>query len=914
MKKLKINFINIKNRFLDSFKANKFKTILETLIIVVYFAFALLLPSTSYTRFHLIPFFTVGVMVVLILIWLVAYGKLYLDFPTAMMFLFLVFNIFSWAINGFRYFNQTIVILPIMFLFLYQYLKNTKTVKIFAYLTFLGYLSFAIVFSLYYGRGLVDFILGKTGGEVRLGDAFGNVNGIGGFFAIGFAFSLYYAVIKKRYYNLIFSVLLLFLSATTGSKTAILLVIVSLIATVIVKFGLKKWYITISIIAGFFVILAVVLNIPAFSFLQERIMKMFKVLIGTSGSQTDGSTVSRLNMAIEGLYGFFQKPIFGWGHNGFNKAITSYNSYAHNNYVEILSDYGLVGLLTFESFIFVPMFQYFTRRKLIEGERQGEAKNLTSLMAIFSLFIFFVQFTGVESISKEYYVLLSFLAVISTDYYEKRCKNTVYIPQMTRNLFSKINFLGISETQIDETERQITSIKDLFASFKKVFSNGKAYFWQTMNSIWDKENKVLVLAKRTKTEKKDKKKVLESAIPIVRMNKKSKVLNSAFIVFLSLQGTLAFSFSFYNSKSQLLNSAIEIANKQQIANLDPYVSFVDIKVREGYPAALLKQNATKEDFPTLNPYLQFDARSFRYNDQSFNLKGVTAKDLNSVGATLKSIDLPIVFKEYNLEPLNGADYATMITSRTASSLLGKGATNFSSLIGKTFVDEQSNTYSVNNIIYNDDIVIPASSNTNSYKTELTKLSNHLTSLHNDYILYITAPSNYVSTYKYSFAYFPSGTELIDFIDKTYENYGIDAKLEDVLEFFVLDENGQYNISENYSNINAVYITYGRDTSQIYQILLTIISVILYIITFAITFDISKKYKENKFLYIAFATSLFVGFLPLILIRVLSVQLQIHVLANNAAFIYLLATIATLTIMLLVQNIIERIKSKKNKQD
>lgn len=910
----KSKFIEQKNRFLAYFFKNKFKAILEILIIVVYFAFALLLPTTSYTRFHLIPFFAAGLMIVLMLMWLILYGKIYLDFPTIMMFLFLIFNVFSWMINGFNYFNQTVVILPILFLFIYQYLKNTKNIKLFSYLTFLGYLFFAIVFSVFYARELIDFVLGKVGDTARLGEAFGNVNGIGGFFAIGFAFSLYYGIIAKRYHNLVFSALLLFLSATTGSKTAIMLVVVSLVVVMIVKFGLKKWYITISIIVAFLVLVVIVLSIPQFSFLKDRIVKMFQVLIGTSGSQVDGSTASRLTMVSEGLFGFLQRPIFGWGHNGFNKHITYYGTYSHNNYIELLSDYGLVGFLTFESIIFVPLFKYFTRKPPIDRENEGEGKRLVSLMVILGIFVFFAQFVGVGSVSKEHYILFAFLSVISTDYYEKKRKNAVYIPLATRNLFSKIKFLEIREAPLSGFEARITSLRNSRDVLKDKFVNAKVYFLQTMKLIGNKDNKILVVHRKEKEKKIKTSNPSTIVVPIKKMNKKDKVLNSAFVIFLSIQGSLAFSFSFYNDKAQLLNNAIEIANREQIKNSDPFVSFKDIKKNNTYLDALSKQKQEKEDYQTLNPYIQFDKQSFSYNMQSFYLTGVTVADLNPSGVLLKGIDLPIIFKEYDLTPLNGADYAVMITSKTALSLLDAGATDFESLKGQTFVDQNSKTYSINNIIYNDEVAVVDSITTNIYNAETTGLSDHLTKLNGDYILYITKPNELVSSFEHCFAYFPIGTELIEYIDKTYENYGVRANIEDVLQFYTLNEEGEYFLNENYSNINIVYVVYGQNANQIYQILLTIISIILYVISFVITFDLAKKSRDNKFLYLAFGISFVISFLPLILIRLLSADFQIRVLASNAAFIYLAITTAMLFILLLVQNIIHRVKNKKNKED
>lgn len=904
MNKIKTYFINNKN---------KSKMTLDILIILIYFTFSLLLPTLSYTqKYHLIPFAVAGVMVVLMLLWIIFYGKIYLDYPTIAMILFLFFNVFSSLVNGFRDFNRTAVVLPILFIFIYQYVKNTKTIKLFAHITFIGYLFFAVVFSIFYSRELIEFVLGNTGSQARLGEAFGNVNGIGNFFAIGFAFSLYYAIIKKKYYNLVFSLLFLFLSTTTVSKTAILLVVVSLIIVLIVKFGLKKWYITVSIITGFIILGAIVLNIPAFSFLQYRILKMFEVFLGTSGSKADGSTVVRLNMVYEGVYGFFQKPIFGWGHEGFRSEISSYGKYSHNNYIDLLSNYGLAGFLTFESIIFVPLFKYFSRKKIIENANNPEAKNLISLMMIFSVFIFFVQFTGVQSVSKVDYVLLALISVISTECFQKKNKTAVYIPLTTRHLFKKVEFLKIEEPETNELELQIVSIKNLFNVLKeKVFFN-KTYFLATTSSIKNPNNKILLFREKSNKMESRKKDIYESKTANKQINKRDKFLNSAFIVFLSVQGTLAFSFSFYNSKPHLLNSAIEIANKQQIKNKDPYVSFSDIGAPDTYSRSLLRQGAEKEEFKTLNPYIKLDTREFSYGEKSFNFAGITVQDLNSNGTVLKGIDLPVVFQNHSLEPLNGADYALMITSTTAQSLLSEEATNISSLIGKTFSDSDAYIYSINNIIYNENVSNSQNDDIDIYNNKAVALSTHLSELNGDYIVYITAPMETLSAFKYSFAYYPEGYELLDYINNNYENYGANKNNESLLEFFVLSENEGYAISENYSIINAVYATYSDDSTQIYQILLTIISVVLYALNFAIIFDISRKQKKNNFLFIALIISLLLSFIPLVFVHAFSNSLQIHVLANKLTFVYIIVCFSSLLLFLLIKKAIQIIKIRKRR--
>ncbi len=63
------------------------------------------------------------------------------------------------------------------------------------------------------------------------------------------------------------------------------------------------------------------------------------------------SISDRYLMAVEGLRLWSEKPLFGWGVTGY-KYKSGFDVYSHSNYIEILSNHGLVGLLIYYSFHF----------------------------------------------------------------------------------------------------------------------------------------------------------------------------------------------------------------------------------------------------------------------------------------------------------------------------------------------------------------------------------------------------------------------------------------------------------------------------------------------------------------------------------------------------------------------------------
>ena len=66
-------------------------------------------------------------------------------------------------------------------------------------------------------------------------------------------------------------------------------------------------------------------------------------------NEISSSELHRYALAQDGLRMFYEKPIFGWGGDGFRYFNNIDRSYSHMNFIELLVNYGIVGFMLFYS-------------------------------------------------------------------------------------------------------------------------------------------------------------------------------------------------------------------------------------------------------------------------------------------------------------------------------------------------------------------------------------------------------------------------------------------------------------------------------------------------------------------------------------------------------------------------------------
>ena len=182
----------------------------------------------------------------------------------------------------------------------------------------------------------------------------GSANLIGLYCSI--AFSLCYFLKKtsngKRnaFYNTleIFNCIFVVLSA---SRKAILFLILPILFYLISKNKnpIKLFFSIIIVLFFVFIIYELLMNIEfLYQFVGHRIESMIS---GFSGGKTDSSTSTRMILIEDGIKWFKQKPWVGYGPAVYRvlHADAYYGNllYAHNNYIELLVDLGLIGTVLY---------------------------------------------------------------------------------------------------------------------------------------------------------------------------------------------------------------------------------------------------------------------------------------------------------------------------------------------------------------------------------------------------------------------------------------------------------------------------------------------------------------------------------------------------------------------------------------
>ena len=151
-------------------------------------------------------------------------------------------------------------------------------------------------------------------------------------------------------------------------------------------------------ISLFFVLLAVIIMLYAcfeipqlYNIIGNRLEGMFGVLKGTG--QKEASARIRAEMIEKAMEMFKEKPLLGWGIDGFERYGGFQGAYSHNNYTETLVSFGLVGFVLIYSvrtFLTISQFIMIRRKKHSEIASQH--------IIVFALMIvsFIIEFAAIS--------------------------------------------------------------------------------------------------------------------------------------------------------------------------------------------------------------------------------------------------------------------------------------------------------------------------------------------------------------------------------------------------------------------------------------------------------------------------------------------------------------------------------------
>lgn len=195
----------------------------------------------------------------------------------------------------------------------------------------------------------------------RLGvDVMGNANTFSTFLMVAAVFASWILIFKKplsaKIFNGLSLVFILFMMAVSGGRKTIIAVFLCSSYFFITRDRnnyLKSILNILKVVAVGLLLYTAVMKIPMlYETVGFRFEQLFSVAKG--GTSDVGSDETRLKMIEIGFDAWLKNPIFGYGLDTFkyyNLKVTNHFYYAHNNYIELLYDLGIVGFLLYYGFV-----------------------------------------------------------------------------------------------------------------------------------------------------------------------------------------------------------------------------------------------------------------------------------------------------------------------------------------------------------------------------------------------------------------------------------------------------------------------------------------------------------------------------------------------------------------------------------
>lgn len=282
--------------------------------------------------------------------------------------IFLLWNSMFILLSGLSFFwssypEQTLIDTRIMFeiavisnlliAFIDKENKLESTYKIFVIA------GFALIIRLIYEVPIENWFDGR----LRTEDL--NSNEIGLFTTISAIFAFYFAAVKKKKFSYILLLIFSFVVFLTGSRKAFFMLILGIALLYYFSQGRKISKKLSSIIIGIIIVFLgyfTVMNIPYFYQIIGIRIESLLSLVSDNVLDVDNSVATRRNMIEVGLHLFKYKPILGYGLGSYS-VISGFDTYSHNNYIELLVGLGVIGTTIYYSMIFYILFKLYKKRE-----------------------------------------------------------------------------------------------------------------------------------------------------------------------------------------------------------------------------------------------------------------------------------------------------------------------------------------------------------------------------------------------------------------------------------------------------------------------------------------------------------------------------------------------------------------------
>ena len=338
-----------------------------------------------------------------------------IKFKRNMLFVFMAafafFCIFSavWSLDVGNSIQQCITITEILICIFVFYVCFQNDGGVWRLLNAVKWAGFLVVIYAFLIYGIDGMRAAISAGE-RLGTEFANINSIGMVAGISVIITAYEQLFKKiNLIAILFGLLNIVVIAATGSRKALIVLVLGVILLILFRFAGKNILSTLLrfAIIGIILVFAlrIILSLDIFSGVMERFEGFFALFTGEG--KVDASTDQRADFIAIGLNRFFESPILGWGMGSSGEILLSIigrSTYLHNNYIEIMCGGGIVGLLMYYS-MYAYCIYFLLKSKLHDP--------LSKLVIVLIIINLILDFAAVSYTSKSTYIyfLIFFLQI-----------------------------------------------------------------------------------------------------------------------------------------------------------------------------------------------------------------------------------------------------------------------------------------------------------------------------------------------------------------------------------------------------------------------------------------------------------------------------------------------------------------------
>lgn len=312
-----------------------------------------------------------------------------------------------WAVNKSYASNmaQTLLINALCMYSLW-YLIQRKSDRLDLVLKCLVWFPLALEIQVIINGGIFAFINSRNAGGI-------NGNTVGICAAFGACFALFYFTKKKKIIYIFMTCINIVILILSSSRKAILCFAIPLVFIYLYqqkKNTQKKILKIISIVIVAMIGCYLLFNIPIlYDTVGNRILSLIS---GLTGHKTvmDASAKTRMNLIFWGIEWFKKKIWIGYGIDNYRVVLHMYHSdyplsfYAHNNYVELLVDVGVIGFSLYY-FLYVLCF--------IKGFLQRKSLSKCQVLFIGVLLTLVINEYGLVSYYDKYVQILILLSWIT---------------------------------------------------------------------------------------------------------------------------------------------------------------------------------------------------------------------------------------------------------------------------------------------------------------------------------------------------------------------------------------------------------------------------------------------------------------------------------------------------------------------